>query len=350
MEKGSRRITLRTSKGQYGVDEEDPRVATLLSMYDLHGVPEVIELFGSVGEIVDEGFALFERCESNPWDRELAHLVVTEALSRKPIVERKRYASPPTLILSDLGRVRGVFDIEKDSLLFDHVLVDSRSSKEERMAHYSRVQVNRIRPSLAHHWLKYTYPGRLFVLMAERLTRCGRHEEPRILINILYNASLLAYHSSCLVEEALIWEDLSFASIEGDGTLSLFIGEKIEYPLLPWDGYQTLGEEVRFLLERLLRQLPEDVRPNQLGLGVLVDHRWAYSERVRHSVMGIASYLISSTLSAMELFNWTMAKLVEHIGEYAARRLILSITNERKRCSVARELESFAEGLERVLG
>ena len=370
-------ITFRTGSGtSFQRKVDDPLVSTLLSMYDEFEVPSVVELQGSVGEIVDEEYAHFERLMERRkvlgdslGMKRVHKLFRASGSSTKAIVEKSELRSIGLVYLHQVSRIVRVLDVDEVVLLA--TVVDASTPLEVRMRHYKSLgnveSIKALIKGASIHESSGVYALQLFrELMQEGVV----DEVVTTLRGLIYNSLVLATNKGTTMATEVVWEDvleivrdvvmrettrsmLNFLSGRGNAqrTIPTFFSV--------WYINVFTVYDAPFLLSRAIALLPEDVSPNELGIAAFTDANNHYYEQyattpalLAQQVMGCAVLAAYGSAKGVGAFRMTkrVANLEKLIGRYALARVLLSLLHYLEKNPDNEVAEAMSRAIERRLG
>lgn len=292
-------VVIKTESGETVIKTKsnDPHFSTILSMYDIHGVPDVVLLSGSTGDILDEEYETLKRV----------------------IDGESNYENP--IMLSDINRIRYILDVSDAELASTYV--DKSNSQEDRLLHYQMVSDN-IDSSYQRSGIYYlNYPSGYREVVLSRLLKSEPTKES---VALLYNASDVAKIHGKNRAEDTPWEDLVITERgRGDNVYNtiLLFADQLDDPqanLVRYTGsagaHKIENLERISILGHLLRVIPEDeiiFTPN------FYPHRELILSQSTN-VLTTVKYILSQHVFP----NSNMETLEKQIGRYAMERLLTS--------------------------
>jgi hypothetical protein len=306
-ESGRTRITVKITS---------PLFATLLSMYDLHDIPDRIALRGSLGEIFDE--------------------------------EYKKLMKGDVVALSEVSRIIKVLDVGKDELV--RIYADSSCTRDTRFHHYEEVGSS-WEDCISYVWTPVSgYCG--FIL--GRLQTEYEGDDKATLLGAIRSAYLASMpdDGGTFSPEAILWEDFLPFTQEGStlrNSVRLLAGllDDPEAELhLPWrllhhhtspTFEQPDKKATRFVYSRLLQMIPEEVTPHDFGIASMVTYSVTREQpqTPREDSVTVVKIINRSLTSHFDLtltnYEGYLDGLVELIGREGISRFSLSLYHYNKK-------------------
>lgn len=368
---------------------DDPRVATLLSMYDLHSVPDVVELKGSVSKIVDEEYEAFSRMitRSEVLKRTIAtervRMILGEDLSTFTAEDHDdlRLDDIQAPRLHEVLDIARIFDVEGVDLL--GVLIDKDTPQAERMAYHRKV--GRWLFDNGHTRLLKLYTRKccctnammigllqvVAVIANGARAPLGEYEDAaHCILSIVYSSIIASREEGQGAEwlpEKLMWDDLieiakgynEDDSIEMN-TLRLMAdkGDLEAQVYIHFVDIQASPPPVRqFVYERVIRLLPANVDPGRLGLWRVINPQGCLFLD-QSQLMTIISFSLARQMGTLYdkdsitalRSKEKMRQLEQDVGRYTLCRILISFLHYENAGNGNKRTKTFIRAIEKHLG
>ena len=382
-------VTFSTTSGTtFEKRADDPMVATLLSMYDEVGIPSVVELSGSVGEIVDEEYTHLERLikrreilQEGVMTRAMQDLLNTTQQATSSFYEDEPLREVGVVYLSQVSRATRVFDVDYD--LINFTVIDESTRLDGRLEHYRllgsdpsvKKAIDRLRrdvtsPFYSETWTsrqlqaantrrtfqelmsaatiqaaavqanagKIPYSTEVFALLFEYAVEEWKEEArlTELLYGILSNGLIVATQEGTTLAPQLIWEDL-LAIMKGvelravvKNTINFFAGKA--YPdleLLPLNVPSLASVmytyDAPLLLSLGLALMPEDASPEDIGAMTIIDAKARHYQRLADTPQSIAQQVMNSAIRVAKSNTREPTKFVSRLKELIGRPALVRV-------------------------